>query len=84
MSMNRWNYKTHKYDSYEVPLNWICTTYSPNMSAIVNCPHCGKEFEFGEGYTSMEIHTESGFGYTVCPDCYEDEWIRRRYYEGRR
>lgn len=51
------------------------------MKEIVNCPHCGKELEYGNCYTSLEIHTEMGFGYGVCEKCYEEEWNRRRQYE---
>lgn len=27
-----------------------------------------------DGYTSKQIHTELGFGYAVCEQCYEKEW----------
>lgn len=29
---------------------------------------------FGESYTSRLIHNELGFGYAVCPRCYESEF----------
>lgn len=29
---------------------------------------------FGEGYTSRLIHNDLGFGYAVCPRCYEAEF----------
>ena len=29
--------------------------------------------DYGDTYTSLEIHTAMGFGYGVCEDCYEFE-----------
>lgn len=79
MILRKWNYDTHKYDDYEIPKDWNVKTYSDDMDEIVNCPHCGKQIKFGDGYTSMEIHTSVGFGYCVCHECYYDkEWVRRR------
>lgn len=34
----------------------------------------GCELAFGEGYTSRLIHNDLGFGYAVCPRCYEAEF----------
>ena len=73
MILKKWNYKTHNYDSYKIPNEWNCKTYSDNMKEIVNCPHCGKKLEFGDTFTSLEIHTGFGFGYGVCSECYEKE-----------
>lgn len=80
MNLKKWNYKTHTYDTFEVPKEWNCKTYSSNMEEIINCPHCGKEFKYGDSYTSLEIHTDIGFGYGVCDDCYQKEWERRKKY----
>lgn len=76
---NRWNYETHKYD--QIPKEGIYLTYTEDLKKIVNCINCDKEIEFGKTYTSKEWHTELGFGYGVCPECYEKEWERRRKYE---
>ena len=76
MKLNKWNWKKHEYEPLEVPDDWNCKTYSPDMNEIINCPHCGKEISFGDGYTSREIQTEYGFGYMVCADCYRKEWDR--------
>lgn len=81
MILNKWNNKTHEYEPYKIPDNWNCKTFSLNMNEIVNCPHCGKALEYGNTYTSKEIHTDIGFGYGVCEECYEEEWERRRKYE---
>lgn len=79
MLLRKWNYKKRQYDPYEVPDSWNVKTYTSNMDEIVNCPHCGKEVKFGDCYTSHEIHTQYGFGYGVCEDCYfKDE--NKRYY----
>jgi len=76
MILNKWNYKKHIYEPYEIPDEWNCKTYSTDMEEIINCPHCGKEIKYGNTYTSKEIHTEMGFGYGVCEDCYNKEWER--------
>ena len=82
MILNKWNYKLHKYDNYSVPDDCNCQTYSNDMKEIVNCPHCGRELEYGDTYTSLEIHSPIyGFGYGVCHECYEKEWERRREYK---
>jgi hypothetical protein len=72
--LRKWNYKKHDYEPYEVPDDWKLVLYTDNMDEITTCPHCGKAVEFGETYTSKEIHTETGFGYPVCGNCYEKEW----------
>jgi hypothetical protein len=38
------------------------------------CAECGCELAFGESYTSRLIHNDLGFGYAVCPRCYEAEF----------
>lgn len=81
MLIRKWNYEEHTYEPYEVPDDWKCRAYTMDLSEVVNCPHCGKELPFGETYTSMEIHTNGGFGFGVCGDCYEKEWERRKEHE---
>ena len=78
MLLKKWNRKTREYDPYEIPDDWNVKTYSNDMDEIVNCPHCGRKVAFGDCYTSLEIHTEHGFGYSVCGDCYAREWERER------
>lgn len=77
MILNKWNYKEHIYKHYKIPDDWNCKTYSNDMEEVINCPHCGRKLKFGNSYTSLEIHTDSGFGYGVCGKCYQDEWTRR-------
>ena len=78
MILQKWDWNRHAYEDLEVPKDWICKCYSDDMDEVVNCPHCGKKIKFGESLTSMEIHTELGFGYAVCEDCYDKEWDRRK------
>lgn len=81
--LNRWNYEYHTYFTIpltsRVPLN--IKTYSEDMDEIVNCCQCLKEIRFGDTYTSKEVHTDLGIGFAVCPECYEEEWERKKYYE---
>ena len=72
--VQKWNFKTRKYKDYEVPSGWYISCYENDMEAAINCAECGNRMTFGEGYTSRTIHTEHGFGYSVCPKCYEAEW----------
>lgn len=77
MILNKWNYKKHKYEEYKIPDKWNVKTYGNGMDEIINCCKCGKKLKFGDSYTSLEVHTEMGFGYSVCEKCYEREWKRR-------
>ena len=81
MILRKWNYEKHEYEPFEVPDEWNFVLHTYNMETLTTCPHCGKRFPFGEGYTSMEIHNEFGFGYSVCEECYEKEWKRRKQKE---
>ena len=77
MTLKRWSYVTHAYENYEVPKEWKLSLYETDMEVLINCCQCGKEIEFGESYTSFEIHTEVGFGFMVCPKCHECELERK-------
>jgi len=74
LKVQKWNFKTREYEPYEVPDNWNIKTFSLDMDEIVNCPHCGREIRFGDGYTSRMIHTKHGMGFAVCAECYSKEW----------
>ena len=77
MKLEKWNYQKHVYEDYEIPNDWKKSLYEVELDTLVNCCQCGKEIEFGETYTSQEIHTEHGFGFMVCPECHEYEMERR-------
>ena len=74
--IQKWDYPSHSYLSIPItsrePLN--IKTYSEDMNEIVNCCQCLKRVRYGDTYTSKEIHTNLGFGFAVCEDCYEEEW----------
>ena len=76
--LKKWNYAKHEYEPYEVPDDWKVLSLAFDMDEMVVCPHCGKTLPFGDAYTSMEIHTDMGFGYAVCESCYNEEWKRRK------
>lgn len=78
MKINKWNYKRHSYDIVELPDDWNIKLLSYDMDEIINCPHCGKEFRYGNCYTSLEFHNYIGLGFPVCSECYEEEHKRRR------
>lgn len=73
MMLRKWDYATHEYKPYEVPDDKTFIVYSADMDLPVNCANCFKDMTYGQGYTSRTIHTEVGFGYPVCEDCYEKE-----------
>ncbi len=77
MILKKWNYKKHDYDDFEIPDNWNVKTRYVDDNEIVNCAQCGRKIKHADCYTSLEIHTDIGFGYGVCEWCYEQEWKRR-------
>ena len=76
MTAQKWNYKTHEYEPYELPLN--ATLFEYDLGNIVACARCGSQMIYGNSYTSLEIHNSIGIGYAVCEKCYDDEWERKR------
>lgn len=72
----KWNWKTHKYESYKLPLN--STMFQFDMDDVIACAGCGKHLKYGNSYTSLEIHNSEGIGYAVCEECYNEEWKRKR------
>ena len=80
IELDKWNYETHTYDKVSLP-NLNYKLYSKDMNEVINCPHCGKELKYGEGYTSLEFHNNFGFGYAVCKDCYDTEFAIRWLFE---
>lgn len=72
--MKKWNYKTKEYEPYKGPKNSML--YSDNMDVECECAKCGKKMKFGDGYTSDEIYNDSGmFGYCICEDCKNEEYL---------
>lgn len=81
MKINKWNFKLEKYELFEIPNNRKVCLYSDDIEQVIQCVNCGKELKVGESYTSLQYHSDMGFGYCVCDSCYQDEWALRRYYE---
>lgn len=81
MELRRWDYKTHSYLPHLMPAGNY-KTFCHNMDEVVNCAQCGKPLPYGGAYTSMEVHTDIGFGYAVCGACYDGEMYRRTHKEG--
>lgn len=74
--LQKWDCENQAYEPYEVPDDWNVKSYSEDMDEIVNCPHCGRKVTFGSCCTSKEIHTQYGFGYAVCGECYDMERLK--------
>lgn len=72
MILVKWNFELHKYEIFDSPAR-VLSLYSEDMLAEVDCANCGKRMTFGAGFTSRTIHNDTGFGYPVCEDCYEEE-----------
>lgn len=74
--MKRFNYKTRKYEEYNVPEGWNVGQYSIDLEEVINCAGCGSPIKIAEKYRSIEIHNEKGQEYAVCKRCFRDEWVR--------
>ncbi len=73
MKVGKWN--GWSYDEYELPVG--AKLYSDDMDEVISCAGCGKQIKVDDGYTSLEIHTNAGFGFIVCETCYQQELKRR-------
>lgn len=69
--VKKWNFRTRQYEDYNLP-DGSCA-YNNDMDALVVCANCGGFTTFGKAYTSKRIHSELGFGYAVCENCYSEE-----------
>lgn len=68
----KWDFEKKEYEHVEISDK--CSAYEIDWETKVECPGCGKMIAFGDGYTSKRYHTDLGFGFCVCVDCYEKEW----------
>lgn len=78
MILGRWNRGIRDYEPYRIPDDRRIRLHCDDVNELIDCVSCGRELTFGEAFTSLEFHTPMGFGYGVCPECYEEE--RRRYH----
>lgn len=76
--IGKWNYETKEYDPYTPDPEWNVVLYTPEMDLAVNCASCGNPMEYGQSFTSLEIHNGMGLGYPVCENCYDKEHERRK------
>lgn len=74
----RWNFKTKKYEPYELP-DGVVSSWCP-MDKMITCAECEKKMLYGDGYTSRKIHTINGIGYIVCKQCYDKEYEEEKRY----
>lgn len=81
MFLNKWNYKKHKYEPYEVPDNWDVAEIKSDMDATCNCASCGRQIKFGDSYSSNIFHILLGLSCAVCGECYEKEMKERFKHE---
>ena len=75
----KWNSYHRKYRPYVLPEDELkCSLLEDSAEKIIACAGCGRPIKFGESLTSLEIHTESGFGFMVCHMCIDQETERAR------
>ena len=74
MKLQKWNFEIREYEDFDSPAE-NPALYVEDMREIRQCANCGKSVKYGDMYTSKTIHTEMGFGYVVCEECYREEWI---------
>lgn len=70
----KFNNKTKEYSPYTLPKK--CILFTHNLKQNTACSQCGNIHQFGEMFTSKEIHNHFGLGYPVCDPCYKLEWER--------
>ena len=83
IDVRKWNYDTKEYDPY-TPEPGTYVLLTRDMDLPINCMSCAKDMVFGKGYTSKVFHTQVGFGYPVCEQCYEKEVETDAFYRRRR
>lgn len=77
----KWNYERQAYDQVTIPEGAVTSAY---LSDVVQCAQCGRKITYGAAYTSLEIQTPHGMGFSVCRDCYDDELAREdKYLKGK-
>lgn len=80
--VGKWNYDLQGYESYELPE--FATNYETNMDMIIHCAQCGHPAIFGQCFTSKEVHNDIGMGYSVCPQCHNEERKRQEAFNKKR
>lgn len=78
--MEKYNFRTKKYESYNIPIDWRTPLVCEDLNEKINCANCGRKTIYGSTYTSLKIHNGFGLGYPVCHYCYQKEWKERELY----
>ena len=55
-----------------------CSLAESDMNKVIACAGCGESVKYGSAYTSLEIHTETGIGFSVCENCHAGEIERAK------
>lgn len=76
MSASKYNPATGLTVQYSVPKG--ARLYTDNLDEIIVCADCGKQIRAGDTFTSRTILTDLGFGFMVCPECYENAMNQER------
>ena len=75
----KWEPYNRKYRLYILPEDELKYSVGEDgTDKVIACAGCGKPVKFGDAYTSLEIHTEAGIGFSVCPRCYIAEIERAK------
>jgi DNA-directed RNA polymerase subunit RPC12/RpoP len=82
MKAKKWDFEKREYKTYELPKS--AAMYEEDMDKVISCAECGSKIKFGNGYTSKAIHTEFGFGYTVCENCHNEENRKEKIYKNKK
>lgn len=75
MKAEKWNWHKHEYEPYELPEGSVL--HCSDVKQVITCAQCGAKIEYGDSYSSWEVHNSIGMGYSVCPHCYNHEWRRK-------
>lgn len=76
--IQKWNFKTQRYDPYQVPDGTVLALYLEDMDTIIHCAGCFQPLQYGKSLTSRTLHNQMGFGWPVCADCYAIEFKNER------
>jgi len=72
-----WHFEARTYIPYDKANKWLVVLGVGEEHldgyTFTQCAHCGAITEVGSMYTSRMIHTNVGFGYSVCEECYNKE-----------
>lgn len=69
MPVSKYNPATGLSVQYQVPKG--AKLFTDNLDEIIACADCGKKIRAADTFTSRTILTDLGFGFMVCPQCYE-------------